>query len=91
MRQFILQLPSVLDMRNLVLTACRKHVILNGANVIRTKECPSMEKRNLLALAAAFALSSSSAFAAPSARDAAAEAASAAPVAVRSSSVQPHA
>ena len=50
-----------------------------------------MKKRNLLAAAAVFALSSSSAFAAPSARDAAAEAASAAPVAVKSSSVQPHA
>lgn len=50
-----------------------------------------MKKRNLLAAAAVFALSSSSAFAAPSARDAAAEAASAAPVAVKSSSVQSHA
>ena len=50
-----------------------------------------MKKRNLLAVAAVLALSSSAAFAAPSARDAAAEAASAAPVAVRSSSVQSHA
>ena len=50
-----------------------------------------MKKRNLLAAAAVFALSSSSAFAAPSARDAAAGAASAAPVAVKSSSVQSHA
>lgn len=47
-----------------------------------------MKKRNLLALTAALALSSSAAFAAPSAQDAAAEAASAAPVAVKSSSVQ---
>ena len=50
-----------------------------------------MKKRNLLALAAVLALSSSAAFASPSAQDAAAEAASAAPVAVRSSSVQSHA
>ena len=48
-----------------------------------------MKKRNLLAVAAALALSSSTAFAAPSAQDAAAEAASAAPIVVRSSSVQP--
>ena len=53
------------------------------------RECLSMKKRNLLAVAAALALSSSAAFAAPSAKDAAAEAALAAPVAVRSSSVQP--
>ena len=50
-----------------------------------------MKKRNLLAVAAVLALSSSAAFASPSAQDAAAEAASAAPVAVRSSSVQSHA
>ena len=48
-----------------------------------------MKKRSMLAVAAALALSSSAAFAAPSAKDAAAEAALAAPVAVRSSSVQP--
>lgn len=48
-----------------------------------------MKKRNLLAVAAALALSSSAAFAAPSAKDAAAEAALAAPIAMRSSSVQP--
>ena len=42
-----------------------------------------MKKRNLLAVAAVFALSSSAAFAAPSAKDAAAEAASASPVAVK--------
>ena len=47
-----------------------------------------MKKRNLLAVAAVLALSSSAAFASPSAQDAAAEAASAAPVAVRTSSVQ---
>ena len=50
-----------------------------------------MKKRNLLAVAAVLALSSSSAFAAPSAQDAAAEAASAAPVAREASSVQSHA
>ena len=48
-----------------------------------------MKKRNLLAVAAVLALSSSAAFASPSAQDAAAEAALTAPVAVRSSSAQP--
>ena len=48
-----------------------------------------MKKRNLLAVAAVLALSSSAAFASPSAQDAAAEAALAAPVAVRFSSAQP--
>ena len=48
-----------------------------------------MKKRNLLAVAAVLALSSSAAFASPSAQDAAAEAAPTAPVAVRSSSAQP--
>ena len=50
-----------------------------------------MKKRNLLALTAALALSSSAAFAAPSAQDAAAEAASAAPVAVKSAPMRPDA
>lgn len=50
-----------------------------------------MKKRNLLAAAVALMISSSAAFAAPSAQDAAAEAASAASVARESSSVQPHA
>ena len=50
-----------------------------------------MKKRNLLALAAAFALSSSAAFASPSAQNAAAEAASAGSVAREASSVQSHA
>lgn len=48
-----------------------------------------MKKRNLLAVAAVLALSSSAAFASPSAQDAAAEAASAGSVAVRFSSAQP--
>ena len=48
-----------------------------------------MKKRSMLAVAAALALSSSAAFASPSAQDAAAEAALAAPVAVRFSSAQP--
>ena len=47
-----------------------------------------MKKRNLLAVAAVFALSSSAAFAAPSATDAAAEAASASPVAVKATAPQ---
>ncbi len=47
-----------------------------------------MKKRNLLAVAAVFALSSSAAFAAPSATDAAAEVASASPVAVKASAPQ---
>lgn len=47
-----------------------------------------MKKRNLLAVAAVLALSSSAAFAAPSATDAAAEAASASPVAVKASAPQ---
>ena len=47
-----------------------------------------MKKRNLLAVAAVLALSSSAAFAAPSATEAAAEAASASPVAVKASAPQ---
>ena len=47
-----------------------------------------MKKRNLLAVAAVFALSSSAAFAASSATDAAAEAASASPVAVKATAPQ---
>ena len=47
-----------------------------------------MKKRSMLAAAMALMISSSTAFSAPSAQDAAVEAASAAPVAVKSSSVQ---
>ena len=50
-----------------------------------------MKKRNLLAAAVALMISSSAAFAAPSAQDAAMEAASAAPVVRESSSMQSHA
>ena len=82
---------SLVQGEDWLLTLRLRYDMLNEINVIIMKECRFMKKRNLLAAAVALMISSSAAFAAPSAQDAAMEAASAAPVVRESSSIQSHA